>query len=71
MSEGKKFGGLPVIVAHFDKDDKEMKITREEHYNLENFKLSDWQVNALARALLPRIREYYETHELPQETDGE
>lgn len=34
MSEEKKFGGLPVIIAHFDKDDKEMKITSEEHYSL-------------------------------------
>ena len=71
MSEKKKFGGLPVIVARFDKDDKEMKITREEHYNLENFQLAEWQVNALARALLLSIHEYYQTHESPERTDGE
>lgn len=71
MSEEKKFGGLPVIVAHFDKDDKEMKITSEEHYNLESFQLAEWQVKAFARAILPSIREYYKTHELPERTDGE
>lgn len=67
MSEERKFGGAPVIVAYFDKDDKEMKITREEHFNIDNFQMADWQVEALARALLPQIRKYYETHELPPE----
>ena len=44
-----------------------MKITREEHFNMDNFQMADWQVEALARALLPQIRKYYETHELPPE----
>jgi len=53
----KKFGGAPVVVVHFDKD---YNITSEERYNLENFQIADWQAEAMARALLPGIRKYYE-----------
>jgi len=55
-----KFGGMPVIIAHFDKD---YNITSEEYFNMENFKMADWQVKALARALLPSIRKHYENEE--------
>lgn len=71
MSEERKFGGAPVIIAYFDKDDKEMKITREECFNMDNFQMAEWQVESLARALLPEIRKYYETHELPKDAGGE
>ena len=55
-----KFNGIPVIIAHFDKD---LNITHEEHYNLENVEMDDWQVEMFARAILPDIQKYYENEE--------
>lgn len=54
-----KFGGAPVMIIHFDKNGN---TTSEERYNLENIRLEKWQVEALARTLLPAIQEFY-SHE--------
>lgn len=48
--------GQPMVIAYFDKDHN---ITRTEEYNMQNFKPQQWQIDALARALLPRVREFF------------
>lgn len=49
--------GVPMVVIHFDPKTGE-EISSEE-YNLQNVSLSKWQVESLARALLPAIEEFY------------
>lgn len=49
--------GVPIIVVHFDPKTGE-EISSEE-YNLQNVSLSSWQIESLARALLPSIQEFY------------
>lgn len=52
--------GYPCSVIHFD---EKGVITQIENYNLENARPSKWQVESLARCLLPQIREYFATEE--------
>jgi len=55
-----KFGGVPTVVVHFDKDGT---VTKTEEFNLENIKpLEKWEAEAFARAILPDIQEFY-SHE--------
>ena len=55
-----KFGGVPTVVVHFEKDGTG---TKTEEYNLENIKpLEKWEAEAIARAILPDIQEFY-SHE--------
>jgi len=56
----RKFDGMPVIIAHFDKD---LNIINEECYNLENIEMDNWQIEMFARAILPDIQKYYENEE--------
>ena len=49
-----------MIIAYFDKD---MNITHEECYNLENIEIDEWQLEMLARAILPDIQKFYENEE--------
>ena len=49
--------GAPIIVVHFDpKTGEELS---SEEYNMQNISLSSWQIESLARTLLPSIREFY------------
>ena len=52
--------GHPCDVVHFD---KKGNVTHTEKYNLENVRPSKWQVESLARCLLPQIREYFSSEE--------
>lgn len=45
-----------MIIVHFGKD---FETTHTEEYNLENFELSELQIESIARILLPSILEYY------------
>lgn len=55
-----KFGGVPTVVVHFDKDGT---VTKTEEFNLEKIKpLEKWEAEAFARAILPDIQEFY-SHE--------
>ena len=49
--------GVPIIVVHFDPKTGE-EISSEE-YNMQNVSLSSWQIESLARTLLPSIQEFY------------
>ena len=40
-----------------------------EEYNLENFELSEWQIESFARILLPSICEYYKDLKHVQEAN--
>lgn len=53
--------GAPIIVVHFDPKTGE-EISCEE-YNMQNVSLSSWQIESLARALLPSIQEFYSNPE--------
>lgn len=60
MRMEEKFGGVPTVVAYFDKDGT---VTKTEEFNLENIKpLEKWEAEAFARAILPDIQEFY-SHE--------
>ena len=60
MRMEEKFGGVPTVVAYFDKDGT---FTKTEEFNLENIKpLEKWEAEAFARAILPDIQEFY-SHE--------
>lgn len=52
--------GYPCSVIHFD---EKGVVTQTENYNLENARPSKWQVESLARCLLPQIRGYFATEE--------
>ena len=55
-----KFGGVPTVVVHFEKDGT---VTKTEEFNLEKIKpLEKWEAEAFARAILPDIQEFY-SHE--------
>lgn len=45
-----------MIIVHFGED---FETTHTEEYNLENFELSELQIESFSRILLPSIREYY------------
>ena len=55
---------MPMTVVHFDDN---FETTHTEEYNMENFELAEWQIESLARMLLPSIREYYRN---PEYTDA-
>ena len=56
LDEALKASKMPMIVVHFDDN---FETTHTEEYNMENFELAEWQIESLARMLLPSIREYY------------
>ena len=56
LDEALKASKMPMIVVHFDDN---FETTHTEEYNLENFELSELQIESFARILLPSIREYY------------
>jgi len=53
--------GRPCSIIGFD--DRTGEITHKEDYNLENVKLSDYDIEHLARAFLPAMEEFYATEE--------
>lgn len=57
---------VPMIIVHFGED---FKTTHTEEYNLENFELSELQIESFARILLPSICEYYKDHKHVQDTN--
>lgn len=61
LEEVLKASKMPMIVVHFDDNFETM---HTEEYKMENFELAEWQIESLARMLLPSIREYY-----PEYTD--
>lgn len=64
--------GRPCAVIHFDP--KTGEVTGEEHYNMENIKFEKYQIESLARALLPAIQAFYATEEgqrIKQQLDQE
>lgn len=56
LEEKLKASKVPMIIVHFSED---FETTHTEEYNLENFELSELQIENFARILLPSIREYY------------
>ena len=64
LDEALKASKMPMIVVHFDDN---FETTHAEEYNMENFELAEWQIESLARMLLPSIREYYRN---PEYTDA-
>ncbi len=56
LEEKLKASKVPMIIVHFGED---FETTHTEEYNLENFDLSELQIESFARILLPSIREYY------------
>ena len=56
LEEKFKEAKVPMIVVHFDEN---FETTYTEEYNLENFELSERQIESFTRILLPSIREYY------------
>ena len=61
-----KASKMPMIVVHFDDT---FETTHTEEYNMEKFELAEWQIESLARILLPSIREYYKNHEYTDEVN--
>ena len=53
--------GRPCSTIGFD--EKSGEIIHQEDYNLENIKLSDYDIEHLARAFLPAMEAYYATEE--------
>ena len=53
--------GRPCSIIHFNP--KTYEVTGEEHYNLENVKVTDHAIEALARAFLPAIQDFYASEE--------
>ena len=56
LEEELKVSKAPMMVVHFDENGE---TTQTEQYNMENFELAEWQIESLARILLPSICEYY------------
>lgn len=56
LEERLKASKVPMVIVHFGEDFETIHI---EEYNLENFELSELQIESFARILLPSIREYY------------
>lgn len=53
--------GRPCSIIDFD--EKTGEIIHQEDHNLENIKLSDYDIEHLARAFLPAMKAYYATEE--------
>lgn len=53
--------GRPCSIIAFD--DKTGEITHQEDYNRENVKLSDCDIESIARSILPAMEEYFATEE--------
>ncbi len=51
--------GVPMIISYFDEN---KNTTKTETYNLENVKIPDYALRDFARAILPKIEEFY-SHE--------
>ena len=66
LEEALKASKMPMIVVHFDDN---FETTHTEEYNMENFELAEWQIESLARMLLPSIREYYSNPEYTDEVN--
>ena len=66
LEEKLKAAKVPMIVVHFDEN---FETTYTEEYNLENFELSEWQIESFAIILLPSIREYYRNPEYTDEVN--
>ena len=66
LNEALKASKMPMIVVHFDDN---FETTHIEEYNMENFELAEWQIESLARMLLPSIREYYRNPEYTDEVN--
>ena len=64
LEEKLKASKVPMIIVHFGED---FETTHTEEYNLENFELSELQIESFARILLPSIREYYKDPKHVQE----
>ena len=56
LEERLKASKVPMVIVYFGED---FETTHTEEYNLENFELSELQIESFARILLPSIREYY------------
>lgn len=52
--------GAPCTVVKINPDGS---FGESQDYNMENFKIQDWQIEALARAFLPAIQAFYESEE--------
>ena len=64
--------GRPCSVIHFDP--KTGEVPGKEHYNMENIRFEKYQIESLARALLPAIQAFYATEEgqrIKQQLDQE
>lgn len=61
-----KASKAPMIIVHLDEN---FQTAHTEEYNMENFELSEWQIERLARILLPSICEYYKDPKHVQEAN--
>ena len=52
--------GVPCTVVKINPDGS---FGESQDYNMENFQIQDWQIESLARCLLPEIIAFYETEE--------
>ncbi len=52
--------GVPHVIIHFDKDDKEKRITSIEEHNMERLVIPDWAIESIARVLYPIMQKYFE-----------
>lgn len=52
--------GVPCTVVKINPDGT---YGESQDYNMENFKVQDWQIEAMACAFLPAIRAFYESEE--------
>ena len=52
--------GIPCTVVKINQDGS---FGESQDYNMENFQIQDWQIESLARCLLPEIIAFYETDE--------
>ena len=66
LEEKPRAAKVPMILVHLDRN---LDRTYTEEYNLENFELSEWQIESFARILLPSIREYYKDPKHVQEAN--
>ena len=66
LEEELKVSKAPMMVVHFDENGE---TTQTEQYNMQNFELAEWQIESLARILLPSICEYYNDSRHMQEAN--
>ena len=52
--------GIPCTVVNINQDGS---FGESQDYNMKNFQIQDWQIESLARCLLPEIIAFYETEE--------